>query len=163
MGYGWSTAILSENIDSTTTLTSIEHDPVWFNKVYKQIPNKSNIQLILKKATGYVGHNATIEEEDPKPLMAFIHAVDGKQFDMIFVDGYARCACMVQAKQLLNPAGIVILHDAERYWYASTKLIFYTYGTIGSCNDYPGPWLWWGGNAKTNGCKLVQDEMQSLI
>lgn len=42
----------------------------------------------------------------------------GGKFDVIFVDGRYRRRCLMAAQEVLNPNGVVILHDAERehYW-----------------------------------------------
>lgn len=41
-----------------------------------------------------------------------------KRFDLIFVDGRRRVACMEAAKGLLADDGVLILHDSEREEYA---------------------------------------------
>lgn len=43
---------------------------------------------------------------------------EGK-YDVIFVDGRNRRKCLIKAKELLNPGGVVFLHDANREYYHS--------------------------------------------
>lgn len=147
-GAGGSTVWLVANLPDGAMLTSVEHDPKWFHTVREYIGAVPQVRLLLREANGPLGGNATIEEEDPGPLHSFVHAVDGEQFDVILVDGYARSACLGQARQLLAPGGVVLLHDAQRAWYVEAKNIFTAYGHLGSCSDYPSPHLWWGGNGE---------------
>lgn len=144
-GAGGSTAWLAESLPAGATLTSIEHDPKWFQAVRDNIGENPRVRLLLREATGPLGANATIAEEAAAVLQPFIHAVDGEQFDLIMVDGNARHACLEQARALLAPGGVVMLHDAQRAWYDDAKQIFTAYGHMGSCPDYPSPHLWWGG------------------
>jgi predicted O-methyltransferase YrrM len=41
----------------------------------------------------------------------------GMAFDVVLVDGRARCFCMPEGFRLLRPGGILILHDAQRTEY----------------------------------------------
>ncbi|MEX2174457.1 MAG: class I SAM-dependent methyltransferase [Pirellulaceae bacterium] len=162
-GAGGSTAWLAENLPPGATLTSVEHDPKWYQSVRDHIGDVPNVRLLLREASGRLGANATIEEEDSKPLRSFVHAVDGEQFDLIMVDGNARGACLRQAQSLLAPGGIVMLHDAQRAWYDDAKKIFTEYGHIGSCPDYPSPHLWWGGNTEPAAPAQASGELPLVI
>ncbi|MCE9528607.1 MAG: class I SAM-dependent methyltransferase [Planctomycetales bacterium] len=162
-GAGGSTVWLAQNLPAGATLTSVEHDPKWFQKVQDHIGNAPHVRLLLREATGPLGANATIKEEDPRYLQSFVHALDGEQFDLIMVDGNARAACLRQAKDLLAPGGIVMLHDAQRAWYDEAKKNFAEYGHIGSCPDYPSPHLWWGGNSPLGEAVHASGELPLVI
>lgn len=150
-GAGGSTVWLAKNLPEGASLTSIEHDREWFYEVANHLGNggrgaRENVRMLLREPTGPLGANATAGEDDPTSLLPFIDAVDGERFDVILVDGYARGACLDRARQLLNPGGVVVLHDAQREWYDEGKGLFVARGHMGSCPDYPGPELWWGTN-----------------
>ncbi|MGI8982065.1 MAG: methyltransferase domain-containing protein [Pirellulaceae bacterium] len=162
-GAGGSTVWLAQNLPAGATLTSVEHDPQWFHTVQDNIGGAPHVRLLLREATGPLGANATIEEEDPQPLHSFVHAADGEQFDLIMVDGNARDACIRQAKALLAPGGIVMLHDAQRAWYDDAKKTFVEHGHIGSCPDYPSPHLWWGGHSPPSAAARTSGELPLII
>jgi hypothetical protein len=144
-GSGGSTLWFADRLPDGASLTSIEHDRDWYSRVRRCIGERSNVQLLLCEPTGPVGVNATIEEENPSSLENYINAVSSTKFDVIIVDGVARVSCMERAQVMLKPGGTVFLHDAHRDWYDEGKSLFIEHGTIGSCSDYPGPLLWWGG------------------
>jgi hypothetical protein len=150
-GAGGSTVWLAQHLPEGATLTSIEHDREWFYEVTNHLGNggrgkRENVRMLLREPTGPLGKNATAGEDDPTNLRPFVDAVDGERFDVILVDGYARGACLEKARSLLNPGGVVVLHDAQREWYDDGKALFTARGHMGSCPDYPGPELWWGTN-----------------
>jgi hypothetical protein len=162
-GAGGSTVWFANHLPAGATLTSVEHDPKWFQAVQERLGSVPNVRLLLREATGRLGANATIEEEDPRHLQSFIHAVDGEEFDVIVVDGNARGDCLRQAQSLLAPGGVVLLHDAQRAWYDDAKKIFQEHGHIGSCADYPSPHLWWGSNVEIRGPASVSSELPLVI
>lgn len=150
-GAGGSTVWLARNLPEGAMLTSIEHDREWFYEVANHLGNggrgpRDNVRMLLREPTGPLGKNATAAEDDPTNLQPFIDGADGERFDVILVDGYARGACLEKARSLLNPGGVVVLHDAQREWYDTGKALFTARGHMGSCPDYPGPELWWGTN-----------------
>ena len=144
-GSGGSTLWFADRLPTGATLTSIDHDTAWHENTLRRIGKRVDVRLLLCPPRAPLGQNATIEEEDPTHLQEYLHAVDGSRFDVILVDGVARVACMEQARELLSPGGVIFLHDAHRPWYDSGKALFFEHGTIGSCPEYPGPLLWWGG------------------
>ncbi|MEO1585436.1 MAG: class I SAM-dependent methyltransferase [Planctomycetota bacterium] len=144
-GSGGSTVWLADRLPAGAHLTSVEHHAEWFAKVGERLGERPNVTRVLAEPTGELGRNATIDEEDATHLAGYVGAADGQTFDVILVDGVARVACMERARELLNPGGVVFLHDAQRDWYDAGKALLVEHGTIGSCEDYAGPMLWWGG------------------
>ncbi|MEL6498196.1 MAG: class I SAM-dependent methyltransferase [Planctomycetota bacterium] len=145
-GSGGSTVWLADRLPDGAHLTSVEHHAEWFAKVGERLGERANVTRILAEPSGELGRNATADEEDATHLERYIHAVDGSRFDVILIDGVARVECMRRARELLNPGGVVFLHDAQRDWYDEGKALLVEHGTIGSCEDYPTPMLWWGGD-----------------
>ncbi|EXI67260.1 MAG: putative O-methyltransferase [Candidatus Accumulibacter adjunctus] len=147
-GSGGSTLWFADRLPAGATLTSIDHDPVWHERVQARLGARGNVRLMVCPPSASMGQNATVEEEDPGPVQGYIHAMDAETFDVILVDGVARNACMAAARRLLRPGGAIFLHDAHRPWYDEGKSLYFAYGTVGSCPEYPGPLLWWGGLAQ---------------
>jgi hypothetical protein len=102
------------------------------------------VSLLLRPATGPLGRNATREEEAFELLTDYVAAGRGGTFNVILVDGYARSACLNAARSLIAPGGVIFLHDSQRSWYDDAKASLQAWGTIGSCDDYPIPQLWYG-------------------
>ncbi|MGL5633631.1 MAG: cytidylyltransferase domain-containing protein [Sarcina sp.] len=81
-------------------IVSIEHDYMWFeniknsleeNVTYLQCDLDKEYELVLKKTN--------------------------KLFDVIFIDGRKRVACIKNSIESLKDDGVLILDDAERYYY----------------------------------------------
>jgi SAM-dependent methyltransferase len=149
-GSGGSTVWFAKHLPANARLTTIEHDPAWHATVSERLRAEGldahdAVRLRLVPATGPVGRNATEEEEDASALSAYIAAVADQRFDVILVDGVARAACMAAARELLNPGGVLLLHDSQRSWYDEAKQLYRAWGVVGSCPDYPTPVLWYGG------------------
>jgi hypothetical protein len=144
-GSGGSTLWFADRLPEGATLTSIDHDTTWHDRVKAKIGSRENVRLLVFPPSKPIGQNATLEEENPVPVQEYIHAMDGESFDVILVDGVARSSCMETAVGLLRAGGRIFLHDAQRPWYDAGKSLFNAHGTIGSCPEYPGPTLWWGG------------------
>ena len=151
-GSGGSTVWLADRLPAGAHLTSVEHHAAWFAKVGERLGERENVTRVLAEPTGDMGRNATIDEENAAHLGAYLDAPGGQKYDVIMVDGVARVACMERARELLNPGGVVFLHDAQRDWYDAGKALLVEHGTIGSCEDYPGPMLWWGGVEPEGAC-----------
>lgn len=144
-GSGGSTLWLADRLPEGAHLTSVEHHGEWYASVRQKIGSRDNVTMIHAEPQGDIGVNATADEEDPTALTRYLDAPGGQKYDVIIVDGVARGTCMERARDLLNPGGVVFLHDAQRDWYDKAKGLFIEHGTIGSCEDYPSPLLWWGG------------------
>lgn len=82
--------------------TSVEHQTKWSDMVTQALAGKANVEIFTKTDWDeYVGLPATL----------------GKQFDLILVDGRQRRRCLQQARMLVKPRGVVLLHDATRTRY----------------------------------------------
>jgi hypothetical protein len=154
-GSGTSTVWFAEHLPADATLLSIEHDREWFGRVRSMLAGHDCVGLRCHPPAGILGPNASVGEERPDLLRDYIHAADADgAFDVILVDGVARDACLEHARALLKPGGTIFLHDAQRPWYDRGKLTHEAHGHCGSCPDYPGPHLWWGGINAPSGLAL---------
>ncbi len=79
------------------TWDAVEHDKSWYEAIRRQeLPNVNMIYA----------------ERDSKQYYDM-----NRKYDVIFVDGRNRRKCLIKAKQLLKPGGVVLLHDADREYY----------------------------------------------
>lgn len=83
---------------SVKYIESIEHSLAW--------AEKSRINLDVKV-------NLIVEVAQHK----YPYAGRVVWYDLVFIDGIERPTCIALAKFRANPAGIVVLHDAERMDY----------------------------------------------
>lgn len=101
-GPGHSTDIIA-NFRSLERVVSIEHDPIYFEKMRTRIYPELSLYL----------------EPDFERYVALPAKRGLGPFDLIFVDGRNRARCLQEAQKLLAIGGIVIVHDADREDYQS--------------------------------------------
>lgn len=92
---------------------SLEYNRAWHRKVVKATRTDPHVEVMLfdvgnrrlrqrhTDMTGYIKHPASL----------------GRRFNVIIVDGRKRRRCLLEAKALLQPNGVVLLHDAQRHYY----------------------------------------------
>ena len=103
-GSGNSTRYYAERV---TSVTSVEHDRVWYDKVCSTMPANANLFYCELNADGDYSRYA-------------LNA--GKQYDMIIVDGRDRVNCCTNSIAALSSSGIVVLDDSERGKYAAVHV-----------------------------------------
>ena len=94
----YSTKWATENINYTI---SIEHDPVWAQKVRSMYGPEHEVRLCQDT------ENPVGDYVSPKNL-------EEASFDLILIDGRNRKHCNRSARRLIKPDGVVIIHDTER-------------------------------------------------
>ena len=114
-GMGASTIWLSQRCKF---LTSVDHDPVWFNEVKNHI-NESNVFLNLFESN--VIHETDLIE---KSYSHIVDQFDDESLDMILIDGRCRVDCFFLSEPKLRSGGIMVLDNSERHEY---KQIFDAY------------------------------------
>ncbi len=92
-------------------LTSIEHDPIWHDKVTKELAlqNLQNVDYLLVKKD--------VEDEEGQDS-AYVRTTDKlskNSFDFTLIDGAYRDSCALVSLELLRPGGILIIDDA--HWF----------------------------------------------
>lgn len=99
-GCGGSTLWLSQWCDS---VVSLEHDREWHKQVSNDLVtyNISNVELICADLGG--------------PYETYIDHYE--VFDLIFIDGRNRVACLGHAVRHLSPGGVLVLDNSEREQY----------------------------------------------
>ena len=115
-GAGASTIWLAKRAAS---VTSIEHDPAWADRVRVKAGDMENINLHVvepamsgKATSSRSGFEYLFFDE----YVAAIESTSGN-FDLIVIDGRAREACLERAISRLAPDGLILLDDFHRIRY----------------------------------------------
>lgn len=83
-------------------VVSCEHDARWYTEVQRRLPGNVDLRL---EPLGPSGRYAGLACEFHEP------------FDVIFVDGRDRVACLKVAPEALAPSGVIILDNSDRSEY----------------------------------------------
>ena len=133
-GSGGSTIDFLKRYSSIDMMVSVEHHPLWFEKV-RATANDPRLTYVLKEATSKEPDREFFgllrmkrqawrrrAETDRSIFRDYIDypAALGVKFDAIFVDGRARNFCIETGWEILAPGGLMIIHDAQREIYHST-------------------------------------------
>lgn len=94
-GSGYSTLYLSDKVHS---ITSIEFDKSWFEKMKGNLNEKDNCEVIYRP--------------DPENYNVAIKEFNENYFDVIIVDGRDRKECVKHIIPYLSDGGVVILDDS---------------------------------------------------
>ena len=127
-GSGGSTRAILEHCSFIEHYVSIEHDPVWYQRVKTRVTDpRLALHLVLPDRPLGPGRHSrkTIEawdalaEVDPAVLAGYVAfpATLGRLFDFVLVDGRARRFCLAAGLGLLRSGGVLVLHDAQRRDY----------------------------------------------
>ena len=99
-GSGNSTLWYAKKVSS---VTSVEHDKKWFEKIKNSMPQNVNLNYQeLVYGERYSAFSTKIE----------------KKFDIVIVDGRDRVNCVKNAIDSIKENGIIILDDSERMAYS---------------------------------------------
>lgn len=99
-GSGNSTHYYSKRV---TSVTSVEHDKLWYDKIKSAMPANVNLFYSELSAGGEYCHYA---------------ARTNQHYDVIIVDGRDRVNCCINSLPALNGGGVIVLDDSEREKYA---------------------------------------------
>lgn len=103
-GSGYSTLYLSDKVGS---ITSVEFDKSWFEKMKESLNDKGNCRVIFR-----AGQKQYIEA---------VKEYGNERFDMIIVDGRDRTECVKHILPFLSDDGVIILDDS---WKAKFDKVF---------------------------------------
>ena len=127
-GGGNSTLWLAKQVKS---LTTVEHDAGWFTRIEQQLAEAglTNCVVLFRKpqdaetttpeaANGDgIGY---LSEKCPGSFAAYVQTIDefpDNSFDLVFVDGRSRAACLHHAARKVRPGGFLVLDDSNRERY----------------------------------------------
>ncbi|MBU1046185.1 class I SAM-dependent methyltransferase [Patescibacteria group bacterium] len=134
--------LIDNNIDYSWL--SIEYNRKWYEKVINFAKGLNNTKVVLFD----VGNNNLRQKNIEMTEYVNYPKTLNKKFDFILVDGRKRRRCLLESKELLEPNGVVFLHDAQRKYYHCVL------------KNYPdslfiGPYLWRGKNEEVNFIKIL--------
>lgn len=94
---------------------SMEHKSDWAKQVQQHIKDDKQIRVHLFEQKAESPQSINLDGYVSFPRICC--DIGKNKFDFILIDGRARARCLVEARFLLNPGGIIMLHDAERKKY----------------------------------------------
>jgi hypothetical protein len=92
---------------------SIEYNKGWYEKVRDMVKDDPSTKIELFD----VENNALRQRTLPMNEYVDFPRTLNEKFDLIFVDGRKRRRCVLLARELISPDGVVLLHDAQRRHY----------------------------------------------
>jgi len=102
-GSGNSSLFFAKRVSS---ITSVEHNKEWFEKIKNSLPENSVIHHVESKSS----------EQYLQPFIKI-----GRKFDIIIIDGIFRNECLIESINFLAGESVIILDDSERVDYAEGK------------------------------------------
>lgn len=105
------------------SLISIEHDPRWSARVQSALDywDLKTHYFLIEPGEGYDpefgSYQAGYGNVNFKDYVSSILIYPDESFDLILVDGRARCACLKVAQSKLKPGGLLVLDDSARSIY----------------------------------------------
>jgi protein-L-isoaspartate O-methyltransferase len=103
-GSGYSTLYLSDKVGS---ITSVEFDKSWFEKMEESLKDKGNCSIIFR--------------DGKKQYIEAVKEYGNERFDIIIVDGRDRTECVKHIIPFLSDDGVIILDDS---WKAKFDDVF---------------------------------------
>ena len=107
-GSGKSTIWFARRI---AALTSVEHNPVWYQKVTGMLSERkiNNVKYLL--------HEKGVEDEQGLEA-AYVRAaveIEDESLDFVLIDGIYRDACALTSINKLKPGGVMVIDNANLY------------------------------------------------
>ena len=109
-GSGNSTLFYAERAG---TVTAVEHDKGWFDKVKNSSPANAEMIFCHLERDGEYAKKATLLD---------------KKFDIIIVDGRDRVNCCKYSVDALSANGVLVLDDSERRTYHQARIFMQEQG-----------------------------------
>ncbi len=92
---------------------SLEYNKKWYDEIHGLKFADPDTKIILFDA----GNNELKQRQTSMDEYVNYPKTLGAKYDFILVDGRKRRRCLVEARGLISPGGVVVLHDAERKYY----------------------------------------------
>jgi hypothetical protein len=93
-------------------VTSVEHDPQWYDTVAGWAAN-----VILRQPTAEGAIRSASAPGFYDDYVATIRDYPKESFDLVVIDGRARVACGLAAMHYVKPGGMLLLDDSQRPRY----------------------------------------------
>ena len=129
-GSGGSTLYFSKKVKN---IVSVEHNKIWYDEVLNVISklNIGNCEYFLAEpvksffsrflpygSKTYVSR--TFKEHESLSFGKYVKKIDSfpdKYFDLVFIDGRSRAACMSHSIRKIKKGGFLVLDNSERILY----------------------------------------------
>ena len=111
-GAGYGTSHFSRLLPQGGEWIAIEHDAAWADRIRASAPANVSVHAVLPERDPWAPGDGDGTLGDFRDYVEYPTRLG--EFDFILVDGRAREACLRQARHLLAPGGVVVLHDANR-------------------------------------------------
>ena len=106
-------------------VTAVEHSEEWFETVVAALRYRDNRHIpyrVLRKPNDgfdpeFMSHQPGYESVNFRDYVEGIWDATNECYDVILVDGRARCACLKAAPGKLKKGGLLILDDSQRPQY----------------------------------------------
>ncbi len=97
-------------------LTSVEHDPVWYEKVTKALEdaNITNTEIYLCDSLKH-------EEIENSPYVKMADSFDDDSLDFVVVDGVFRSECALKVLKKIKPGKLLIIDNIDRYLPSTSR------------------------------------------
>jgi len=160
-GGGLSTLQFPALLPTGARWTAVEHDTAWAKQLATMISRPGvEVKHVPANSPTVTGDGTAAEFANYLDA----GAADGP-YDFIFIDGRARAACVTRAFDLLTPAGIVVLHDANRDAYLDActrypKQLLFRDGRRGGRRPAGGVWL---GGKERDPATLIDLELHRRV
>jgi predicted O-methyltransferase YrrM len=109
-GSGRSTSWLAARI---TQLISVEHDPVWYERVRQRLERRQLAHKVEQRLIP--GPAEQMDEPEHHPYAGVADELDDGSLDVVLVDGQMRLRCMQRVLNKVKPGGLLVLDGANRY------------------------------------------------
>lgn len=96
---------------------SLEYDKVWYDIVTKELASREDSSVSVKLFDA--GNTRLKQRKTNMDDYVSWPASTKSKYDFILVDGRKRRRCLLESKNLINPGGALVLHDAQREYYHS--------------------------------------------
>jgi hypothetical protein len=119
---------------------SIEHHKGWHKRISKLLKYDDNVKFLLFPESLNDPRSINFDQYVTAPRLQG-KKIGFSKFDFILIDGRARARCLVEARFLIKPGGIILLHDAEREKYHYAFGYFDNGKMIKSDNSQSAVWI----------------------
>lgn len=101
-------------------LTSMEHNPEWFNRVSTEIARRgiTNISYVHQPKPD---NSLSLDEVRTSAYVTDVADVQKDSLDFVLIDGVVRPACALHSIPLLRKGGLLIIDDANHYLPSSSS------------------------------------------
>ncbi len=107
-GSGRSTLWFAQRVSA---LTSVEHNPIWYNKITKMLEENGNSNVTYLLFENDRGEGEGYDSE----YVQVINRFSKDSLDFVLIDGIYRSACVNMVLEKIRPGGLLVIDNVN--WY----------------------------------------------